>query len=108
MTCPTISESAKSCPPEYRETRREIGQKPGCDSGVSMRLTCCLHDNDDDGGYNRNYTNTKKEEEDGGIQTFTIRRGYTNNRRDMYSSAETAFAVFFKVLILLPIIIAML
>lgn len=96
MTCPTISESAKSCPPEYKETRREMGRSPECDSEVSMRLTCCLHDNDD-GGYNRSYIgNTKNENR--GIQ---IRRG-------MYSSGETAFEVFLKVLILLPIIIAML
>ncbi|XP_037040425.1 uncharacterized protein LOC119077344 [Bradysia coprophila] len=103
MTCPTSSESEKSCPPEYRETRREIGQKPGCDSTVSMRLTCCLHDNDDDngGGHNQNdIGNTKNE--DGGIRIFT------NYKRGMYSSGETAFAVFLKVLILLPIIIAML
>lgn len=120
MTCPTISESAKSCPPEFRETRREKGRSPGCDSGFSERVTCCLRDNDDDDGeYNRNYIgNTKNDSvvanemettlEDGNIKTFTRPKIYTNYKRYMYSSGETSFTVFLKVLILLPIIISIL
>lgn len=109
MTCPTISESAKSCPSEFREKRREKGRSPGCDSVLSERVTCCLRDNDDDdddSGYNRNYIgNTNNATEMETVTFGTKTKSYPNYRRVMFSSAETIFAVFLKVFILLPIII---
>lgn len=111
LSCPAFSESAKSCPPEYEESRRTKGRSGGCDSAFAERITCCLR------GYNSRNTNTNNNTEvisetktitleDGTIQTVTTTKTRSKSTGGWFASsnAESLIAAFFKFLIFLPML----
>lgn len=117
LSCPAFSESAKSCPPEYSESRRVKGRSGGCDSAFAERVTCCLRGSGGNqfGSTNNNtqvITETKTEVlEDGSVRTVTKSKSTTTSTGglfNLFGSGESSYQSFFKVLLMLPILIAML
>lgn len=116
LSCPAFAESAKSCPPEYRETKRLKGRSAGCDSAFVERITCCLRGVDS--GNNRiqnsninNDSEVKSETktitlEDGTVQTVTRTQTHSKSTSGLFSNAS--LAAFLKILLLFPILAAIL
>lgn len=110
-TCPAFTESKKSCPPEYNETKRAKGRSAGCDSAFAERLTCCLRVNNNGNTIqNSNSNNEVISEtktitlEDGTVQTVTKTQTRSKSFGGLFGNAESSFSTFFKNLLLLPIL----
>lgn len=127
LSCPAFAESKKSCPPEYKESKRAKGRSAGCNSAFAERITCCLNSGNsgNSGGtggtnlfHNSNTNNntevisqTKTETlEDGSVRTVTTTQTRSKSTGGWFGfgSAESSFASFFKILLILPVLIAIL
>lgn len=116
LSCPAFSESTKSCPPEYSETKRVKGRSGGCDSAFAERITCCLRGSSS--GDNRiQNVNTNNEVisetktitlEDGTVQTVTRTQSHSRTGSGFFSNAESSFKAFFKSLLIFPVLAAIL
>lgn len=115
MSCPAFSESNKSCPPEYKETKRAKGRSAGCESAFAERVTCCLRVNDY-GNKNQNLNSNSEVMsetktitlEDGTVQTVTKTQSRSKSMSGLFSNAESPIREFFKILLLLPLLAAIL
>ncbi|XP_037039388.1 uncharacterized protein LOC119076627 [Bradysia coprophila] len=118
MSCPAFAESAKSCPPAYRESRREKGRSGGCDSAFAERLTCCIRGNENGNFVNQNVNRNTDTEvvsetktvrlEDGTIQTVTNTQTRSKSRGGLFSNSQSSFAAFVNILLLFPLAVALL
>lgn len=122
LSCPAFAESAKSCPPEYKESRRAKGRSAGCDSAFAERVTCCLRGKENNanqnGGGDRNantevITETKTIQlEDGSVRTITKTKSHSTSSGGLFSglfgNSNSSFSSFFRILLLFPIIIVVL
>lgn len=118
LSCPAFSESAKSCPPEYEEKKRVKGRSAGCDSAFADRITCCLRGSDSGNNRIQNVNTNSDSEvvsetktitlEDGSVQTVTRTQTHSKSRGGLFSNAQSSLAAFFKILLLIPILAAIL
>lgn len=117
LSCPAFSESAKSCPPEYKESRRAKGRSAGCDSAFAERITCCMRGNENMGNDQNQSGNSDSNSEvisetktikleDGTIQTVTTTRRKSSS--GLFSDSYSSFASFFRILLLFPIVVVLL
>lgn len=112
LNCPAFSESAKSCPPDYNETKRVKGRSAGCDSAFAERITCCLRGSNsgDNRIQNENTNNEVISEtktitlEDGTVQTVTRTQSHSRAGSGLFSNAESSFTAFFKILLICPVL----